>query len=183
MSLDTTALAGAFQQILLTFAQLAPTQTSLYWAVVRATEQLSAVVEQRSGPLAGPEERDAGDSAESMTVDEKDVPDLPKKLLLEAAMQMGVPTLPPTQSSTPRVASSEAQDLFTSTDPVNESGTSHDQSGTGARSDKEVGDDETHANDTSAVTAGEQKDTTSEQGKLTDHEPLDEEPGDTSDPD
>lgn len=41
MSVDTTALASTFQQILLTFAQLFPAQTPLYWAVVRATEQLS----------------------------------------------------------------------------------------------------------------------------------------------
>ncbi|KAJ9650680.1 hypothetical protein H2198_010016 [Neophaeococcomyces mojaviensis] len=121
MSLDTTALAGAFQQILLTFAQLSPTQTSLYWAVVRATEQLSAVVEQRSGPSARPEERDTGDDTESMNVS-----DLPKKLLLEAAMQMEVPTSSPTQSRTRRVASSEARDLFTSIDQVAESGIPHD---------------------------------------------------------
>jgi len=86
MSLDTTALAGAFQQILLTFAQLSPAQTSLYWAVVRATEQLSVVVEQRSGPSVASEERVSGDDTISMNVDRKGEPDLPKKLLLEAAM-------------------------------------------------------------------------------------------------
>jgi hypothetical protein len=89
MSLDTTALAGAFQQILLTFAQLSPAQTSLYWAVVRATEQLSVVVEQRSGPSAGSEANVSGDDTGSMNVDGKHQLDLPQKLLLEAATQMG----------------------------------------------------------------------------------------------
>jgi len=98
ISLDTSALVGTFQQILLTFAQHSPSQTALYWAFAWPTEQLSAVVEQRSGPSAGLEERDIGDGTESMNVDVQDVPDLPKKLLLEAAMQIGVPASSPTQS-------------------------------------------------------------------------------------
>lgn len=98
MSLDTTALADAFQQILLTFAQLSPAQTSLYWAVVQATEQLSAVVEQRSGPSAVIEERVSGDDTESMNVDGKHEWDLPQQLLLEAAMQTRLPPSSPTPS-------------------------------------------------------------------------------------
>ena len=43
---------SAFQQILLTFAQLSPAQTSLYWAVVRATEQLRGKSTTKAGPLA-----------------------------------------------------------------------------------------------------------------------------------
>lgn len=96
MSLDTSALAGAFQQILLTFTQLSPAQTSLYWAVVRATEQLSVVVEQRSGPSAGSEERVSDRDTGSINVDGKHEPDLPKKLLLEAATQLQLTPSSPT---------------------------------------------------------------------------------------
>jgi hypothetical protein len=62
--------------------------------VVRATEQLSVVVERRSGPSAGSEERVLGDDTGSVNVDEKHEADLPKKLLLEAAMQMRLPSSP-----------------------------------------------------------------------------------------
>ena len=44
------------------------------------------VVEQRSGPSVALEERVSGDDTISMNVDRKGEPDLPKKLLLEAAM-------------------------------------------------------------------------------------------------
>ena len=70
---------------------------------MRATEQLSVVVEQRSGPSARSEKGDTGDGTESIKADGKDVPDLPKKLLLEATMQMRVPTSSPTQPPTHRV--------------------------------------------------------------------------------
>jgi len=46
------------------------------------------VVEQRSGPWAGSEERGSVNDTGSMNVDGEHEPDLPKKLLLETATQM-----------------------------------------------------------------------------------------------
>jgi len=139
MSLDTTALAGAFQQILLTFAQHSLSQTSLYWAVVRATEQLSAVVDQQRGPSGGSKGRVSGDDTGSMNVDRKDEPDLPKKLLLEAAMRMRLPPSIPPQ--------------WAPQSPI-------------ATTDEEMGNDETRVHETSVFTDEKQEDATIEHGKL-----------------
>jgi len=66
--------------------------------VVRVTEQLSAVVGQRSGPSAVVEERGTGDDTGSVNEDRKHERDLPKQLLLEAAMQTRLPSSSPTPS-------------------------------------------------------------------------------------
>jgi len=50
-----------------------------------------------------------------------------------------------------------------------------------AITDEELGNDKTGVHDTSVFTDEEQEDVTIEQGKLTNHEPLDEQPGNASD--
>jgi len=50
-----------------------------------------------------------------------------------------------------------------------------------ATPDEEMGDDETRVHDMPLIMYEEQEDARIEQGKLTDHEPVDEEPGQASD--
>ena len=52
-----------------------------------------------------------------------------------------------------------------------------------AATNEEMGNEEARISDTSGIMHEEQKNATMEQGKLMNHQPTDEDPGDTSDPD